>query len=57
MPKSPLFCMVAGLLVLWLSACTSTQSSAEREAAKNGGSNVEVYGVIDAGVGHTRISQ
>ncbi|HLR81883.1 MAG TPA: hypothetical protein VK051_01975 [Paenalcaligenes sp.] len=58
MPRFPFIYAAVGVLFLTLTACAGGNSTAsERDAARNSGSNVEVYGVIDAGVGHTRISK
>jgi len=58
MPRSPFIYIAVGVFSLALTACAGGNPTAsEREAASNSGSNVEVYGVIDAGVGHTRISK
>lgn len=58
MPTSPFIYLAIGMLSLALTACAGgNYTPSQREAAVNSGSKVEVYGVTDAGVGHTRISK
>lgn len=56
MPKRPFFLSMLLVLSMVLSACaSSSRTPSQQEAARNSGSNVEVYGAIDAGIGQSKI--